>query len=64
MSALSPEVAAVLREYARRNGRIGGLTRAKNMTAKDRRASALKASKAAAAARTRKAKQKKAAAQR
>lgn len=41
-------------------GRTGGLARAKSMTAKQRRESALKASKAAAAARTKKARQKKA----
>jgi hypothetical protein len=40
-------------------GRRGGAARAKALTAKQRRESALKASKAAAAARTRKAKQKK-----
>lgn len=39
--------------------RLGGLARAENMTAKQRRESALKASRAAAAARTKKAKQKK-----
>lgn len=44
-------------------GRRGGTARAKSMTAKERRASALKASKAAAAARTKKAKQTKAAKQ-
>jgi ribosomal protein L1 len=44
-------------------GRRGGMARAKAMTAEQRRKSALKASKAAAAARTRQAKQRKAAAQ-
>lgn len=39
---------------ARKNGRVGGLTRAANMTAEQRRASALKASKAAAKARRKK----------
>jgi hypothetical protein len=39
--------------------RQGGLARAKKMTAKQRKDSALKASKAAAAARTRKAKDRK-----
>jgi hypothetical protein len=48
-----------IREVMRTLGSRGGLTRAKNMTAKERRASALKASKAAAAARTKKARQKK-----
>ena len=38
-------------------GRIGGLARAQKMTPEERRASALKASKAAAKARTKKAKQ-------
>jgi len=41
-------------------GRQGGLARAKSMTAKQRRESALKASKAAAKARTRNAKEKRA----
>ncbi len=40
--------------------RLGGLARAKALTADQRRKSALKASKAAALARTKKAKQKKA----
>lgn len=39
--------------------RLGGLARAKNLTSEERRASALKASKAAAKARTEKAKAKK-----
>jgi len=39
--------------------RLGGIARAKSMTAKERRESALKASRAAARARTKKAKQKK-----
>lgn len=39
--------------------RLGGLARAKGMSAAARRKSALKASKAAAAARTKRAKQKK-----
>lgn len=42
-------------------GKRGGAARAKSLTAKERQAIALKASKAAAAARTKKAKQKKAA---
>jgi hypothetical protein len=41
-------------------GRIGGQTRAKNLTAEKRRRIAIKASKAAARARTRKAKERKA----
>jgi hypothetical protein len=40
--------------------RQGGLARAKAMTAKERKESAIKASKAAAKARTRKAKERKA----
>ena len=40
-------------------GRQGGLARAKSLTAKERRDSAIKASKAAAKARTRKAQNKK-----
>lgn len=40
---------------ARKAGRLGGLTRAANMTPEQRRASAVKASKAAAKARRRKA---------
>ena len=39
-------------------GRIGGKARAERMSPEERRASALKASKAAAAARTRKAKER------
>jgi len=41
-------------------GRIGGKTRATNLTAEQRRRIAIKASKAAAKARTRKAKERKA----
>jgi hypothetical protein len=41
-------------------GRKGGLARAKSLTARERRKSAIKASKAAAKARTRKAKERKA----
>lgn len=46
----------------REMGKLGGLARAKSMTAEERRKSALKASKAAAAARTKKARAKKKAA--
>ena len=60
MIALPAEVLEALREAGRKTGALGGKARAKNMTAKERRESALKASKAAAAARTKKAKQKKA----
>jgi hypothetical protein len=42
-------------------GRAGGLARAQNLTPEERRRSALKASRAAARARTRKAKQNKSA---
>jgi len=43
----------------REMARLGGLARAKSMTAEERRKLATKASKAAAAARTKKAKRKK-----
>jgi len=46
-----------VREFAR----LGGIARSKSMTAEERRKSALKASKAAAKARTERAKRKKAA---
>jgi hypothetical protein len=46
------ELLEAIREQARKTGRLGGLTRAKNMTAEQRRKSALKASKAAARARS------------
>jgi hypothetical protein len=55
---LSPEALAELREAGKKTGRLGGLARAKNMSAAERRKSALKASKAAAAARAKKAKRK------
>jgi hypothetical protein len=55
MSNLPPEVVEAMKEEFRRTGRLGGLTRAKNMTPEQRRKSALKASKAAAAARREKA---------
>jgi hypothetical protein len=58
MSNLPVAVIEALREAGRETGRLGGLKRARNMTAKERRASALKASKAAAAARTKRAKLK------
>lgn len=48
----------------REMARMGGLARAASMTAAERHKLATKASKAAAVARTKKAKQKKAAAQR
>jgi hypothetical protein len=59
MSNLPPEVLKAMKEEARRTGRLGGLARANQMTAKQRRESALKASRAAALARTKKAKQQK-----
>jgi hypothetical protein len=49
-------ISRVMRELGQRGGRA----RAQSMTAKERRESALKASRAAAAARTKKAKQKEA----
>ncbi len=51
---LTADAKKVLREL----GRMGGQARAANMTADERRAGALKASKAAAKARTRKAKER------
>ena len=56
---LPPDVIAALREAGKKTGRLGGLARAKNMTAEERRKSATKASKAAAEARKKKARQKK-----
>jgi hypothetical protein len=50
------QIAKVMAEMGRR----GGLARAKVLTAKERKKSAIKASKAAAKARTRKAKERKA----
>jgi len=52
---MDPEL---LKEARRELARQGGLARAKKLNAKQRRASALKASKAAAMARTRRAKAK------
>jgi len=48
-----------IREVMKALGSRGGAARAANMTAKERRASAIKASKAAAVARKKKARQKK-----
>lgn len=48
------------RKAAAELGRIGGQTRAKKLTSEERRAIATKASKAAAKARTQKAKERKA----
>jgi len=58
-SVIKAEVAAALRKARSDLARKGGLARAKSMTAKQRRASAQKASKAAAEARKRKAKEEK-----
>lgn len=51
---------AAFREAMREIGSRGGAARAKNMSAKERRASALKASRAAARVRSQRAKAKKA----
>jgi len=59
---IDPETrAAIIKEERIRIARLGGQARAKAMSAAERRKSALKASKAAAKVRTRKAKQRKAA---
>jgi hypothetical protein len=50
-----------IREVMKTLGRRGGVARAANMSAKERRAGAIKASRAASAARTKRAKQKRAA---
>ena len=51
MSKLAPEIVEAMKAEFRRTGRLGGLARAKNMTAEQRRKSALKASRAAAESR-------------
>jgi hypothetical protein len=56
---LSPDALAALRQAGKTTGRLGGLARAKNMTPAQRRASALKASRAAAESRRTLAKLKK-----
>jgi hypothetical protein len=56
----NPEIAAAIKKERVRIARLGGLGRAKALTAKQRKAQATKASRAAAAARTKKAGQKKA----
>jgi len=53
---MDPKIAAALKAERVRIARLGGQGRAKKLTAGQRRASAIKASKAAAKARTRKAK--------
>jgi hypothetical protein len=55
---MNPEIMAAIKEERRRIARAGGLARAKKLSAKQLRASAVKASKAAARARSLKAKQK------
>ena len=59
MDLMTQAIQEALRREAQERGRKGGAARAANMTAKERRASATKASKAAAVARTKMAKQKK-----
>jgi hypothetical protein len=54
------QLTEVQKKVAAELGRIGGQTRAKNLTAEERRRIAIKASKAAARARTRKATERKA----
>ncbi len=54
----NPEIAAAIKKERVRIARLGGLGRAKALTAKERKAHATKMSQAAAAARTEKAKQK------
>jgi sRNA-binding protein len=53
---LRAEIAAALKQERVKIARLGGLARAKSLTAKQRKDSASKASKAAAKARKRKAK--------
>jgi hypothetical protein len=53
------QLTEVQKKVAAELGRIGGQTRAKNLTAEERRRIAIKASKAAAKARRRKAKERK-----
>jgi len=55
---LPPDVLAYFRAEGIRGGSIGGKRSAANMTAAQRKARAIKASKAAAAARTKKAQAK------
>jgi hypothetical protein len=52
------EIAAAIKKERVRVARLGGQGRAKKLSAKERKRIATKASKAAAAARTKKAKQK------
>lgn len=55
---VNPEIMAAIRAERQRVARLGGLGRAKKMTAKERKASAKKASDAAAEARKKKARKK------
>jgi hypothetical protein len=56
---MDPKIAAALTEERVRIARLGGQGRAKKLTAQQRKASAIKASKAAAKERIRKAKERK-----
>ena len=56
---VNPEIAAAIKQERKRVARLGGLARAKSLSPEQRRKSALKASRAAAKARTRRAKAKK-----
>jgi hypothetical protein len=58
---LTALIAAAIKKERVRVARLGGKARAKSMTAKERKAFATKGSKAAAAARTKKANQKRSA---
>ena len=55
---MDPEIVAAIKKERVRVARLGGQGRAKALTAKERKDIATKASKAAAAARTKKAKKK------
>ncbi len=55
---MDPEIAAAIKKERVRIARLGGLGRAKALTAKQRKEFATKASQAAAAARSKKAKKK------
>ncbi|MGB9267307.1 MAG: hypothetical protein WCB56_17840 [Terriglobales bacterium] len=55
---VNPEIAAAIKKERVRIARLGGLGRAKKLTPKARKDQATKASRAAAAARIKKAKQK------
>jgi len=55
---MTQAIEEALRREMQSRGKRGGLARAQNLTPEQRRRSALKASRAAAAARTKRAKQK------